>query len=222
VALSPEQTVCLRNAIACYGFPPNYFNFTKNIPERLHDTKAVEIAIRQGLISGKPEPVKNALSNVLYWGYGTMGIRDTRVSRFRNRLTGAQLTQACNLFCTPMVPSVMEIKKLRLPEFSGLSFVSKVRMFLDPDHSAILDWQIMKIRDRCPNTVLAQFGLGDSTQIRITADNSNAYEAWCQRMMDISRMHFGGRFRAVDVERGLFQLVQSGDVDTAARILRDA
>jgi hypothetical protein len=41
-------------------------------------------------------------------------------------------------------------------------------------------------------------------------------------MGDISRLHFGGRFRAVDIERGLFQLIQLGDVDLAAQILDGA
>jgi hypothetical protein len=120
------------------------------------------------------------------------------------------------------LPSVVEIKNLGLPEFSGLSFVSKVRMFLDPDKSATLDWQIMKIHERCPTTLLADLVLGKSTQIRITTRNSDVYEIWCRRMGDISRVNFDGRFRAVDVERGLFQLIQCGRVETAAELLNDA
>ena len=172
--------------------------------------------------SGEPDQVKNGLSNVLYWGYAQMGIRDTRVQRFRTKVTITQLKQACQLFRRSDLPSVVEIKNLGLPEFSGLSFVSKVRMFLDPNKSATLDWQIVKIHKRCPTTVLANLFLGKSTQIRITARNSDAYEAWCRRLGDISRANFDGRYRPVDVERGLFQLIQCGGVEIAAELLNDA
>jgi len=151
-----------------------------------------------------------------------MGIRDTRVERFRTKVTASQLKRAAELFQRSRFPSVGEIKKLGLPEFSGLSFVSKIRMFLDPDDSATLDWQILKIHRKCPTTVLAQFQIGKSTQIPITVNNSEAYEGWCRRMRDISRVHFGGCFRAVDIERGLFHLIQNGEVETAARILSEA
>jgi hypothetical protein len=222
LGLSAQQKDRLRIAIVGYAFPADHFDFSRNAPERLADTRAVEIAIGRDLRSGEPELVKNGLSNVLYWGYGQMGIRDTRVSRFRTKVTSSQLTQAGALFRRSPVPSVAEIKRLDLPEFSGLSFVSKIRMFLDPDHSATLDRQIMKIHRRCTTTVLALFCIGTSTQIRITANNSDAYETWCIRMSEISRRHFEGRFRAVDIERGLFQLIQRDDVEIAAQILNDA
>jgi len=205
-----------------YAFPPDHFDFSRNAPERLADTRAVEVAIGRELRSGDPERVKNGLSNILYWGYGQMGIRDTRVRRFRIKVTSSQLDQSCALFRRSRLPSVVEIKNLSLPEFARLSFVSKIRMFLDPDHSATLDLQIMKIHKRCPTTVLAQLCIGSSTSIPITANNSNAYEAWCRRMREISRIHFEDCFRAVDIERGLFHLIQKGDTDTAAQILNDA
>jgi hypothetical protein len=222
LALSEQQRSCLRNAIEQYGFPPDHFDFSRNAPERLANTRAVEITIGRELKSGEPEQVKSGLSNVLYWGYAQMGIRDTRVRRFRTKVCMFQLQQACDLFRRSPLPSVVEIKNLGLPEFSGLSFVSKVRMFLDPDKSATLDWQVMKIHERCPTTLLAELFLGKSTQIRITAHNSHVYEAWCHRMGDISRANFDGRFRAVDIERGLFQLIQCGTVEIAAQILNDA
>ena len=103
-----------------------------------------------------------------------MGIRDTRVRRFRIKVTSSQLDQSCALFRRSRLPSVVEIKNLSLPEFARLSFVSKIRMFLDPDHSATLDLQIMKIHKRFPTTVLAQLCIGSSTSIPITENNSNA------------------------------------------------
>ena len=220
--MTEQQRDRLQIAIDSYAFPPDYFDFFRNAPQRLADTRAVEVAIGRELKSGDPEQVKNGLSNVLYWGYAQMGIRETRVHRFRAKVTDSQLKQAGELFRRSDLPSVVRIKKLGMPEFSGLSFVSKIRMFLDPYNSATLDWQIMKIHKHCATTVLAQLCAGNSTQIRITDRNSDAYEAWCRRMSDISRVHFGGRFRAVDIERGLFHLIQRGNVEIAAQILKEA
>jgi hypothetical protein len=222
VALSIKQKECLRDAIDGYSFPSDYFDFVANAPARLANTNAVEFRIRRDLTSGEPERVKNGLSNVLYWGYAQMGIRETRVHRFREKVTLSQLKQAGDLFRRSHLPSVLNIKKLRLAEFSGLSFVSKIRMFLDPDKSAALDWQIMKIHKQCPTTLLANLYVGKSTQIPITQHNSEVYEDWCRKMADISSVYFGACFRVVDVERGFFQLIQTGAVELAAQILMDA
>jgi hypothetical protein len=135
----------------------------------------------------------------------------------------SQLRQAAQLFqkCPP--PSLLEIKRLELPEFSGISFISKVRVFLNPEKSATLDQQIMKIRGAFPETMRETFRLSEnSTQIRITKESSNAYERWCEKMREISEQYFSAQFRAVDVERGFFQLIQVGKVALAAQILKDA
>jgi hypothetical protein len=222
VPLSQLQIDGLCKAIGDYRFPPDYFDFVGNVPEPLENTRAVEIRIERDLTSVDPERVKDGLSNVLYWGYAQMGIRDTRVRRFREKVVPSQLKQASDLFRRPHRSSVFEIKRLGLPEFSGLSFVSKIRMFLDPDESATLDWQILKIHKHCPTTLLAGLHLGGSTQIPITKNNSEVYEAWCHKMAEMSREYFGGRFRAVDVERGFFQLIQVGNIAGAAQTLNAA
>jgi hypothetical protein len=94
-------------------------------------------------------------------------------------------------------------------------------MALDPANSATLDWQIMKINDADGGTILSHFQL-QPTQIPINLQNAKAYEGWCEKMREISRQHFDNRFRAVDIERGLFQLVQNGRVGLAAQILKEA
>jgi hypothetical protein len=222
VPLSQQQEDLLWNAIERYRFPSDYFDFVRNTPERLENTRAVEVRIWRGLTSADPEELKNGLSNVLYWGYAQMGIRDTRVQRFRSKVNISEINRAYVLFQRSTPPSVLEIKKLGLPEFSGLSFVSKIRTFLDPDKSAVLDNQIMKIHHSCPTTLLANLQIGWSTQIPITKHNSEVYETWCRTMVKISVGYFDARFRAVDVERGFFQLIQDGSVTAAAQILNDA
>lgn len=118
--------------------------------------------------------VKNGLSNVLYWGFARMKkIRDFRFNRFREKVTRDNLCAATELFHTSGAPSLIKIKDLGLPEFSGMSFVSKIRMFLDPKKSATLDRQIMKIHRALPSTVLANVH-ANPTQIPITAHNAEA------------------------------------------------
>ena len=221
--LVPSQKEILRSAIDEYEFPAEYFDFVHNIPDPQPSIQAVENKIRVDLKSGDLERVKNGLLNVLYWGYAQMGIRKTRVSRFREKVTDSRLLAAAQLFQTSASPPLLQIKKLGLPEFSGMSFVSKVRMFLDPHTSATLDFQIMKIRAECPYTVLSSIHLSvRSTQIPITAQNAEGYESWCKKMKEISERYFDGRFRAADIERGFFQLVQCGKVSLAAEILNEA
>jgi hypothetical protein len=222
VPLSQQQKSCLQNAIETYRFPSDYFDFVRNTRERLENAEAVEVRIWRGLTSPDAEGLKNGLANVLYWGYAQMGIRDPRVQRFRSKVNACELIRACDLLQRSTPPSVVEIKNLGLPEFSGLSFVSKIRMFLDPSKSAVLDNQIMKIHRSCPTTLLANLHIGKSTQIPITKHNSEVYKAWCRTMVDISDRSFDARFRAVDIERGCFQLIQDGSTRAAAQILSEA
>ncbi len=104
LALSEQQKDCLRNAIEQYGFPPDHFDFSRNAPESLANTRAIEIMIGRELKSGEPERVKNGLANVLYWGYAQMGIRHTRVRRFRTKVCISQLKQPASSFDAPMCP----------------------------------------------------------------------------------------------------------------------
>jgi len=219
--LSPSQKEELHKAIKGYSFPPEYYDFILDRPERLEDTRAVEARIKADLISGDTNLVKNGLSNVLYWGYAQMGIRCTRVRRFRDNVTKDKLCAATELFHATVSPSLIKIKKIGLPQFSGMSFISKIRMFLDPEKSATLDRQIMKILQALPSTVLANVHV-NPTQIPITAHNAEAYKMWCRKMREISERYFAGGFRAVDIERGFFHLVQEGKVYLSGEILRDA
>lgn len=219
--LDQAQIEILSRAIEDYSFPAVYFDFNRDIPDDKGNIAELEILIKQELISNDSLRVKNGLSNVLYWGYSQMGIRDTRVRRFRDKATAKQLNAAATLFQKSQPPALIEIKRIVLPEFSGISFVSKIRMFLDPQNSATLDFQIMKIREVCPNTVLNRIQLRE-TQIPITMHNSNAYEYWCRKNKEIARRYFGEQLRSVDIERGFFHLVQRGQVRVAANILEKA
>ncbi|MEN4918461.1 hypothetical protein ABE485_07295 [Achromobacter spanius] len=179
----------------------------------------VESRIRQDLLS--ETGVKDGLSNVLYWGFAQMGgLAPIRADRFRSSVTQDQLASATQLFSVSPCPSLVSIARLKLPQFSGVSFVSKVRMFLDPNGSATLDKQIMKIHGLRQTTVLAAVRALRNT-IPVNTRNSAAYEAWCARLAQIQGLYLPS-LRVVDIERGLFHLIQSGRVQCAADILADA
>ena len=218
--LSPSQVATLRTAIDSYAFPPAHFDYVVGAPVLGLSMTDVESRIRRDLISGHDVGIKKGLSNVLYWGFAQMGgLAAVRVDRFRTRVSQAQLAAAAVLLTAPR-PPLTEIAALGLPQFSGVSFVSKVRMFLDPSGSATLDNQIMKIHVARPTTVLAAVR-SRTTTIPVTAGNSAAYEAWCARLEYIKRTYFLDT-RVVDIERGLFHLVQTGQVEYAATLLVDA
>ena len=144
----------------------------------------------------------------------------SRLVALRNRVSQEQLQAASLLLSATPRPTLRAIKNLRLPQFSGVSFVSKVRMFLDPAGSATLDQQIMKIHGERPTTVLAAVRRS-KTNIPVSVANSAAYEAWCKRLDCIRNMYLPS-VRVVDIERGMFHLIQSGDVATSAILLADA
>ncbi len=168
----------------------------------------IEKYIKDLLISKDSLMVKNGLSNVLYWGYATSGYRDYRVSEFRNKVTPEQLADFKLLFSQSKKPSMLELKKVGMPQYSGISFLSKIRMFLDPDNSATLDKQIMKMKFTTlgEESVLSQFS-HKTGQILPTSKNSVAYESWCKKLLSISQDYFEGKYRAVDVERGFFKII---------------
>lgn len=95
-------------------------------------------------------------------------------------------------------------------------------MFLDPENSAVLDNQILKMRKVCEGTVLDQLTLLKSgTTIRITKLNSEAYENWCCRLKEI-RDHYFPQKRVVDIERAFFALMQKNKLKEAADALHAA
>ncbi len=97
-----------------------------------------------------------------------------------------------------------------------MSFISKILAFLDPARYCVLDKQVLRLAvfpgDRALNRVRAGY------QIRVTAEHEKAYDAWRLECAAISARYFGGRHRVVDIERGLFQLVQDGRVSFSQQV----
>lgn len=223
MSLSNDQIIILKDAIDTYDFPCAYFDFLNGLPAPQRNMMLVEKLIRDDLTSGDSLTVRNGLSNVLYWGYAQTGYRDTRIQKFRTDVTDKKLQEAATLFININNDGLKSIKNIGLPEFSGMSFITKIRMFLDPHNYVILDQQILKMKKIAIPTLLNEISFGESeTQIRISQKNIMVYNRWCGKCNDIANHYFQGRYRAVDVERGFFNLIQKKKERLAATILSAA
>jgi nucleoside 2-deoxyribosyltransferase len=221
--LSKDEIATLQNAIEHYDFPCVYYDFFKNCAVNGSTMHEVEEFIRNDLTSKIPDLVKNGLSNVLYWGFAKAGFRDTRVSIFRNNVTQEQLKKSAILFSNIHGDCLKQIKDIDLPQFSQMSFVSKIRMFIDPDQYVVLDRVILRMRKEPFPTILNGISFGDKEiAIRISNNNIQVYRNWCRKCSEISQVYYGGKYRPVDIERGFFSLIRKGQVNLAARILSKA
>ena len=203
----------LNDAIRAYDFPCVTYDFAA-AREIVHPSmREVEHAIRAGLLADDIEAVRDGLSNVLYWGHATADYRDYRVSRFRRKVTRRGLAEALGLFRSLSGPGLREIKRLGLPEFSGMSFVSKARMFLDPLNYVVLDMKLAEnLSGGASPHLFDDLSLrpGKDTTIRITAHNERVYERWSRLCRRIAAAYFpADALRAADIERGLFHLVNT-------------
>lgn len=215
--LTAVQVTDLGAAIAAYAFPPTYYNFLVSAPVHAANMAAVETAIRDMLVSANPQVAKQGLANVLYWGYAQIGYGPTRVNRFWHGVTAAQIEAYQLLIAAHGVPSLRQLKAIKMPEYSGISFLSKVLMFLDPTNYCVLDLQLAAMRHSHGIRPLDRLKVHGTT-IGATHHNQAIYNEWRAECMAISNMYFGGIHRAVDIERGFFQMIQAGKVPDAQSI----
>jgi hypothetical protein len=220
MSLTTYQTSILDAAIAGYAYPAVYFDFAAEAQIVSATMVVCESEIRSQLLSNNPYNVMNGLSNVIYWGNATAGYRDHRVAEFREAITLNQLSKFQNLVAGGIVPTLRQIKDLQMRGFSGMSFVSKVLMFLDPMQYCVLDKQITKLRT--PNGHGSVNLLKYGTQIDITVSNEDVYNDWRAECMRISDIYFDNRYRAVDIERGFFNLIQNAKLSAAQQIYENA
>jgi hypothetical protein len=210
VELTGQQMQILRDAMAAYDYPSVVYSFRADRELNLPSMRDVESHITGALCSDDPEQIKDGLSNVLYWGYArSKGRQSDRVARFRNNVSREQLTMASQLFQEMSGPGVLKIKGLRLPQFSGMSFVSKIRMFLAPNDFVTLDLKLMANLMQAKTVNMfheAPYRLGD-TSIRVTRKSEAFYQGWCDACRSLAVRYIHPEGRAVDVERALFHLI---------------
>ena len=94
--LNPAQIKSLSNAIKRYRYPRVTYDFGKKVEHCHPNMRSLETLVRQLLTSGDEGLVKDGLSNVLYWGYATQDIQETRVRRFRKKVAPKQLSSLAN------------------------------------------------------------------------------------------------------------------------------
>ena len=235
-----DYAALVSDAVGDYCFPTVTFDFYRHSERRHADMRGVEQCIGKSLRSDDLHAVRDGLSNVLYWGWAQRpGLRDSKVRDFRNgknrvlptddRLVRFKGLVRC--WCSrrvaaesavrpddapPIAQRLQDLKSLGLPQFSQMSFTTKILMFLDPENCPVLDLRIAKAVAEVGDFARLQglkFGRGG---IRITKANAACYACWslwCKRTA--ARVNEAPEspcrgLRAVDVERALFTRVATG------------
>jgi len=221
--LTPAQIAHLDEAITGYNFPAVYFDFGTQIEITAQNMTEVETALAAQLRSQEVSVAKYGLANVLYWGFAQIGFRQNRINDFMKNVSDRQIIAFQALIRPNEMPTMKAIKSIGLPQYSGMSFVSKILMFLNPSDYCVLDQQLAKLRT--PDSPKVLNGLSfrqNETQIRITNHNEVVYNGWRNECSAISQMYFQGRYRVADVERGFFNLIQRNNLLDAQTIYNDA
>ena len=230
-----EYAAVLCDALGDYGFPKVTWDFRRATETRHESMSAVEERVGELLRSGDPGRIRDGLSNVLYWGYARQpGRRDSKVRDFRNAVPEddpgiAGVAELARSLAEPPAAAgrsgLLAVKKLKLRQFGQVSFASKILMFLDPTRFPVLDLKIARAFANGGSPPLAGLGFGPGG-IPITRRNAHAYgdwARWCGTVAAfVNEEPASPRrdLRAVDVERALFTLVDSGAMDKAWALLK--
>jgi hypothetical protein len=144
MVISGEQAKFLKQAIEEYDYPKVLFDFQANTEITYPSMRELESEIKSDLMSGSPNRVRDGLSNILYWGHRTSGYYWRRVNNFRTKVTASQLHQAAYELPRLKGAGLLKLKEIGLPEFTNISFLSKVRMFIDPANWVVLDRNLLR------------------------------------------------------------------------------
>ncbi len=219
-----EYALKMCDAVEAFDYPAVTFDSETNREIRHSDMTGVERHIRNQLLSDNLGEVKNGLSNVIYWGFASQNVACARYRVFRERITVDNIRRFAELVGHLRGPGLLDVKRLRMPQFTQMSFVSKLRMFLDPVSYPVLDLQIARFAASNPFPPLEGLKM-QKTYIPISKDNERIYHnwaAWCRAIAEQVNEEPTSPcrdLRAVDVERGIFTLIHS-DKDGARQILQ--
>ena len=210
----------LCEAVRAYDFPAVTCKFRGRGDEIVRTSchgsmLIVERYVNSLLRSENRRKLKDGLSNVLYWGYANSpGRQIDRVTKFRS-IEDDKLDQFIELIKGESPPTLLDVKRLALPQFGQMSFASKIMMFLDPERHPVLDLKLARAFANKPCSPLQ--GLRVYSGIPMTQRNAGVYErwaGWCRSIAKaVNETPTSPRrdLRAVDVERALFTL--AGDPD---------
>jgi len=221
--LTAVQIEQLRGAITYYAFPAVYFDFNNSREVVAQNMLEVEAMLAGQLRSKEVVSTKHGLTNVLYWGYAQIGYRQYRIDMFLNNVSDQQIIEFQSLLAANNIPTMKAILHIGLPQYSGISFISKILMFLNPIAYCVLDKQLTKLRTTESPKILNELVFSKKeTQIRITTHNEAIYNGWRNECSAISQMYFQSTYRVVDIERGFFNLIQRNNLLNAQAIYNDA
>lgn len=202
----------LIEAIRAYDFPPVTYDFREGRERVFSNMIDLEQFLKRLLLSGDVRSLKDGLSGILFWGHYRAGYRDHRVSTFRDLVCDVHLQNARGVFPTLEGTALSVLKQIGLQQFTNMAFVTKLRTFLDPGRYCVLDQKIASLEP------IARRLRPQPTYIPITGHNEEAYEWWVDSCTALgSRLQI--KARPVDVERGLFQLIDSQRVGLAEEFL---
>jgi hypothetical protein len=202
----------LIEAISLYDYPSITWDFLEGRERCFSSMVELDHFLKNLLKSGDVRSLKDGLSGILYWGYYRAGFRDHRVTRFRTTVADVELDSANGVIRVLDGTGLMSLKELALPQFSNMAFITKFRTFLDPERYCVLDSKIAKL---APLAVRLKC---QPTYIPINEQNDRAYKCWVDTCFSLAS-HLQMTLRPVDVERGLFCLVDHGRGDIAEQLL---
>ena len=226
MAISAALLECLTVALDEAVAPCATWDFRRGQVVEHADIRALEAHIRTGLLSGEPAQVKDALANVVYFARAfEPSVQRHRVALFRKNVQREQIRRAIDVFATVEGNGVQAIHGIGLDHFGHMSFVTRVRSFLDPAHWVALDRGLTRLRSTPQHTPLHDITWYPiANLVPVNADNERCYVAWnhaCCRLA--AHESFAGRdVRPVEIERAIFHLVRKRELQLAARILAAA
>lgn len=216
--LNQKLITTLGHAIKKYCYPKVTYDFLLSKEISHSSMRQLETLIKNDLVSNNLTLVKNGLSNILYWGHYRAGYYWTRVKKFRKKVKNPCLQKASSVFQTPSMWSIENLKKRKLPEFSNLSFLSKLLMFLDPRQYVVLDKKLMRLKQIYPFNKISE----QKTYIPCTEQNIVGYREWCCLCKTCADKYFQHqKVFAVDIERGIFYLVENARYSIAENIIKN-
>ncbi len=188
-------------------------------------TYCVERIVGDLLRSPKAADVKLGLVNVLYWGHATNPARQRFWTQEGCRAFSDGQVAALQTVAARFPPQISKsligrVRQVRLRGF-GFVFITKLLMFLSPRTCPVLDRHIAR---------LSEFGFSPLSSVKIRhgvlpvcTENERAYYDFASWAYEVSRAMNRGthplRFRAVDVERALFQAITSGNADLVRQLI---
>ena len=236
-----KYAALLCETVEKYPYPTVTYDFVKG-KEICHGSMyGVEKCIHDLLYSACLSDIKDGLSQILYWGYyNDPRWKNTRANNF-NKIPNVNIKHKLKNFKTlarkikdaknnnqilPGKELLLKIKAIEIPQFtSGISFASKILMFLDPKNYPILDRKIAnKIMNLCFSSCFPPMHGLKFESIKISSDSARAYETWacwCREIADdVNNILESTRdeIRAVDVERAFFTLANSKDPDAPEKM----